>query len=257
MKKKIISLLVLICLVSLMVFAVQADTVRLHDGASLLFGSEEQSIRQKLDEISARHGMDIVIVTTDDLEGKSPMAYADDYYDYGGYAADGILLLVSMEDGDWYVSTAGYGITAITDAGLEYMSDRFVQHLSDEEYAEAFTVFADLCDSFITQAKTGDPYDSHNLPKDPFNFVLTLVVCLAIGFVVALIATGSMKSQLKSVRQQVKADDYVTPGSLQITGARDLFLYTQVTKTERPKSGGSSVHTSSSGRTHGGGGGKF
>jgi uncharacterized protein len=74
---------------------------------------------------------------------------------------------------------------------------------------------------------------------------------------VALIVTGKMRSDLVTVRQQVKADNYVIPGSLQLTNSRDLFLYSQVTKTERPKSGGSSTHTSSSGRTHGGGGGKF
>lgn len=41
-----------------------------------------------------------------------------------------------------------------------------------------------------------------------------------------------------------------------------MFLYNTVTRTEKPKSsginsGGSSTHVSSSGRTHGGGGGKF
>ena len=163
-----------------------------------------------------------------------------------------------MEDSDWHVSTTGYGITAVTDAGLKYMSNEFVPLLSDGDYAEAFDTFADLCDSFITQAKTGDPYDSHNLPKEPFNFVVNLLVCLAIGFVVALIYTSKLKSELITVRKQVKADSYVTPGSLQLTGSRDLFLYTQVIKTERAQSGGgSSTHTSSSGTTHGGGGGKF
>ena len=29
--------------------------------------------------------MDIVIVTTDDAEGKSSLAYADDFFDYNGY----------------------------------------------------------------------------------------------------------------------------------------------------------------------------
>lgn len=257
MKRKILSLLVILCLLSLAVFTVQAETVRLADEAGLLSGSEEKSICQMLDEISSRQGVDIVIVTTDYLEGKSPMEYADDYFDYGGYAPDGILLLVSMEDRDWYVSTTGYGITAVTDAGLECISDRFVPYLSDEEYAEAFETFARLCDVFLTQARSGDPYDIHNLPKEPFNAAVSLGVALVIGLVVSLIVTGKMKKELKSVAQRAKADDYIAPGSLQLSYSRDVLLYTHLDRRERPKSGGSSTHVSSSGTTHGGGGGKF
>lgn len=258
MRKSIVSLLAVLLVLSLTVFGVHAQADRLDDGASLLFGSEERNIRQMLDEISTRQGVDLVIVTTDSLEGKTPMEYADDYYDYGGYRPDGILLLVSMEDRDWWISTKGYGITAITDAGLQYISDRFVPYLSDEEYGEAFEIFAQLCDEFITQAKTGDPYDTHNLPKEPFDVTVSLLIALAVGLVVTLIITGKMKRELKSVRQQAKADDYIAAGSLQLTQSRDLFLYTHLDRQERPKSSsGSSTHVSSSGSTHGGGGGKF
>ena len=255
--KKLTSIFLAICLLSVLCLPANATAARLTDEADLLTSSEAAALEAKLDEISTRQGVDIVIVTVESTEGEEPRDFADDWFDYNDYGLDGILLLVSMEDSDWYVSTSGYGITAITDAGLEYISDRFVPHLSDGEYMEAFETFADLCDSFITQAKTGDPYDSHNLPKEPFNVVLNLLICLGIGLVVALIVTGKMCSDLVTVRQQVKADNYVIPGSLQLTNSRDLFLYSQVTKTERPKSGGSSTHTSSSGRTHGGGGGKF
>ena len=53
--------------------------------------------------------MDLVVVTANTLGGKSPMEYADDYYDYNGYTDDGALLLVSMEDRDWWISTKGSG----------------------------------------------------------------------------------------------------------------------------------------------------
>jgi len=255
--KKIICVIFACCLLTALCFSVQAQTPRLIDDAGLLDSSQASALEATLDEISDRQGMDIVIVTVDSTDGEDPEAFADDWFDYSDYRADGILLLVCMEEGQWHISTAGYGITAITDAGLEYIGNCFVPELSEGNFTKAFDILARLCDEFITQAKTGDPYDSHNLPKEPFNFVLNLVICLGIGFVAALIATGSMKGQLKTVVQQAKADDYVTPGSLELTGSRDLFLYTQVTKTERPQSGGSSTHTSSSGTTHGGGGGKF
>ena len=258
MKRKLFTLMLILCLVAGLSLTAYASSNHLVDDAGLLTDTEAANLEAKLSQISDRHNVDIVIVAVDSTDGKSPMDFADDYYDYNGYRADGILLLVSMEDSDWWVSTTGYGITAITDAGLDYMSDRFVPYLSDGEFAQAFEKFADLCDEFIIQAKTGDPYDSHNLPKEPFSLVTNLLIALGIGLVAAWIVTGSMKAKLKTVRQQAKADDYMTPGSLHLTYSRDLFLYTHLDRREKPKSdSGSSTHTSSSGTTHGGGGGKF
>lgn len=258
MKRRLFTLMLILCLVAGLTLTAYASSSHLVDSAGLLTGTEAANLEAKLSQISDRHNVDIVIVTVDSTGGKSPMEFADDYYDYNGYRADGILLLVSMEDSDWWVSTAGYGITAVTDAGLDYMSDQFVPYLSDEEFAQAFEKFADLCDEFITQAKTGDPYDSHNLPKEPFSLVTNLLIAFGIGLVAAWIVTGSMKAKLKTVRQQAKADDYIASGSLQLTYSRDLFLYTHLDRREKPKSdSGSSTHTSSSGTTHGGGGGKF
>ena len=258
MKKLITVLLALLITLSFAVPAFAEAMPRLVDQADLLTDAQEASLLSKLDSISNRQGMDVVVVTADTLDGKSPMAYADDFYDYNGYAEDGILLLVSMEDSDWWISTAGYGITAFTDAGIEYLGNRFVPSLSDGDYAGAFEIFADHCDEFITQAKTGDPYDTHNLPKEPFDFLLNLAVSFVIGLVIAAVATAVMKGKLKSVRAQAGASGYVKNGSMNVTHRQDLFLYRDVKRTAKPKdSSGSSTHTSSSGNTHGGGGGKF
>ena len=256
--KKTVSLLAAVLMLIALALPVSAASPRLVDEAGLLTDADRAAIEKQLDAISAQYGLDVVIVAVSSTGSRSPMEYADDYFDYHDYAPDGVLLLVSMEDSDWWVSTTGYGITAVTDAGLSYMSDRFVPYLSDGDYAGSFECFASLCDEFITQAKSGDPYDSHNLPKEPFRLVRNVIIALALGLVAAWLATGTMKNKLKSVRQQAKADDYVTAGSLQITASRDFHLYTHVDRVEKASSSsGSSTHTSSSGTTHGGGGGKF
>ena len=90
-----------------------------------------------------------------------------------------------------------------------------------------------------------------------------LFLALGIGLVLAWVVVGVMKSQLRSVAFQENAASYVREGSMNLTNSRELFLYRDVNRTERPKesrssdSGGSSTHTSSSGTTHGGGGGSF
>lgn len=266
--KKIITLLLcflLSCIMAVSAFAESEHPARLVDDADLLTDVEENVLLTKLDEISERQKFDVVIVTVDSLDGKSPMAYADDYYDYNGYGMgrnnDGVLLLISMEHRDWYITTIGYGITAVTDAGREYMSEQFADDLSDGYYADAFAAFAGLCDEFVTQAKTGRPYDVGNLPKGPFRIILHLVIALIVGFMAALVVVTVMKSKMKSVRYQVGASEYTKAGSMMITESRDIFLYRTVDRQRKPESesssGGSSAHTSSSGTSHGGGGGKF
>lgn len=238
---------------------------RLVDGADLLSDGEETVLLEKLDEISERQRADIVIVTADSLEGKSPMEYADDFYDENGYGfgdeRDGILFLVSMEERDWYISTTGYGITAFTDAGLAYISDQCVGSLSDGDYAAAFTDFAGLCDDFITQARTGKPYDTGFLPKGPFWLFGSLAVSFGIGFVLALVVTQVMKGKLKAARGQKAADSYIK--DMRLANQKDLFLYSHVDRRPKPQNnpssspGGSRTHVSSSGARHGGRGGKF
>ena len=235
---------------------------RLVDGADLLDDSEEEELLNELDEISERQQCDVVVVTADSLDGKTPEAYADDFYDYNGYGVgvdkDGMLLLVSMEERKWQISTCGFGIEALTDAGIGYISEKFLPDLSDGDYAEAFSTYASLCDEFITRAKTGDAYDTGNMPKERVSPVW-IPGSLLIGLVLALIITGVMRAQLKTVHRQPAASSYMVPGSRNLRVSRDIFLYRTVTKTERPKDndGGSSTHTSSSGQTHGGGGGSF
>lgn len=256
----------LLCIVTAVpTFAVQKET-RLVDGAGLLTSAEQSDLLNKLDEISERQQVDTVVITASSLDGKTPEVYADDIYYYNGYGFgadyDGILLLVSMENRDWYISTCGYGMTAVTDDGIDYISGKFLSYLSDGDYAKAFTAYAELCDEFITQAKTGQPYVGNNMPKEPFGALKWLLISVVIGLIIALVVTGSMKSKLKTVRKQSSAANYVKNNSMRITDSRDMFLYNTVERTEKPKSnsssgGGSSSHTSSSGQTHGGGGGKF
>lgn len=273
MKKKIsVLLLVLVLIATCHVTALSAlaadddaladELCRVVDTAQLLSDSEREALASRLNEISLRQNMDVVVATTDTTDGCSVAEYADRLYDEYGFGCgeqrDGLLLLISMEERDWYISTCGYGITAFTDAGIEYIGKQIRSDLSAGSYAAAFQSYAELCDDFITQAKSGTPYNKSNLPREPLSLVW-IPIAAVVGFVIAKIIVGNMKGKLKTVRKQAAANSYVKDGSMSITDSRDLFLYHTVTRSEKPKSSSSSssTHTSSSGTTHGGGGGKF
>ena len=255
-------------------------TPRVVDRVGLLSVEQEAALTLKLDEISQRQQFDVVVVTVYSLGGKSAMAYADDFFDYNGYGFgenhDGILLLVSMERRDWWISTTGYGITAFTDAGLEYISDCVVPKLSKGQYAKAFEVFAEKCDGFISQARTGEPYDVGNMPKEPFRIGLCLLISAFIGMFAAGCVIWTMQRQLQTVNLKTDARDYSRAVTPRLTTNTETYLYSTMSSRPRVKlnldeysgsrsyggfggasGGGSTTHRSSSGRTHGGRGGKF
>lgn len=266
MKKKIsVILFIILCFcIALPAFAeTESSYYRVIDMADLLSDSDEASLIEKLDDISSNQSVDVVVATTDNLEGYSIQEYADLLYEQCnfGYGSDrdGLMLLIDINGSNWYISTCGYGITAFTDAGIEYIGEQIKPELSDGDYYAAFEEYAELSDDFITQAKNGNPYNSKNLPSKPLS-IIWIPAALVIGFIIANIIVGGMKSQLKTVRKQVTANSYVKKNSMNITENHDLFLYRTVTKTEKVKNDSSSdstTHSSSSGTTHGGGGGKF
>ena len=269
MKKRLLSfsvVLMLLLITAIPAFAEETHDPRVVDNAELLTQQQITDLTEKVDEISERQQLDVVIVTTKSTEGKSPMAYADDYFDYNNYgygeSKDGVLLLLSMEDRDWWISTTGYGITAFTDAGIQLIGEEIVPYLSAGDYYGGFNMFASEADKFVTQAKSGTPYDVGSLPKAKKKFFNAkgALGSLVAGLVVALIIITSIKSKYKPVKFKTNAADYLVDGSLQLTGAFDNFLYSNVSKTARSDSssgGGSSTHSGSSGTSHGGGGGKF
>lgn len=262
MKRFTVSLFAIMLMLCMTLSVTAAQLPRLVDGADLLTDSEEQYILSMLDEVSERQQFDVAIVTTNTLDGKSPMAYADDFYDDNGYgwgtSYDGVLLLVSMEDRDWWISTCGYGITAFTDWGIECLSDQFLPDLGNGFYEDSFETFIEGCDEYITLARNGEPFD---IGTEPFDAGSALFISIVVGLIAALVIVSSMKAQLKSVYKQ-NAANYLRGDSMKITDSHELFLYRNVNRTRRQTEsssggGGSRTHTSSSGRSHGGGGGKF
>ena len=137
---------------------------RLNDSAEVLTEDENSELEASLEELSVRQSFDVTIATIDSLESEgytSMEEYADDLYDYCqfGYGADrdGVLLLVSTGDRKWHISTCGYGITAFTDAGIQYLGEQMTPDMADGDYAAAFRTFIQWTDSYLTAAREGQP----------------------------------------------------------------------------------------------------
>lgn len=266
MKKKLILLICALLALSLGALAEHLPLVV--DDAGLLASDEIAALETRAREISEAHGMDVVIWTTDETDDQAIRYRAADFYDYSGYGQgtdhDGVMLMLSMAERNWFILTTGSGIRAFTDYGIQWIGADIRPALSDGNYAAAFDRFLSDAEDFILQAQAGDPYDVDNEPDSlsPLQkLLITLGVIAAVSLVITLIVMHVLKRQLHSARPQTTANRYVRDGSLRMRAPLDLFLYQTQTRRKIEKSdsdsGGSSTFTSSSDTEHGGGGGSF
>lgn len=262
MKKVLSPAVVFLFMLTLFIPVFASEPELLNDGISCLSQSEAKQVSQRLEEVSNKLDFDVVIVTTDNLQGKSISAFADDYFDYGGYGRgankDGCVLVVYYDGSSTqrWISTSGYGITALTDYGIQYIGTRTATLMDNGEFVSAFLDYADLCDELVVQARAGHPLDNQSSSRKEGNLLLKIIIAVIIGLIAGFIAITIIKSKYKPVKFKANARDYLVNGSLQLTASYDNFRTSTVSRTaiNNNSSGGSSTHTSSSGRTHGGGG---
>ena len=256
MKRLICVILVLTLAAMLAVSVSAAGMPRLVDAADLLTAEQEAELLAHLDQLSQDLQVDVAIVTMESCGGYSPDDVIEEYYDqydFGiGTTRDGVVLLLSMAERDWRILSNGFAADAITLSDIDMIGDNIVSDLSAGAYMDAFMEFATLCKMEIEAERYGVPFELEE----------SLVVSVFIGFVVAFIATGIMRSKLRSVHGQTGAREYTVPGSMKLTNSGDLYLYRTTSRIHRPRE--SSSGTTSSGRSGGSssgsrniGGGKF
>ena len=239
------------------------------DSAGVLSESERTALTNIAEAVSAQYACDVAVVFVRGLGNSSSiMDYTDDFFDYNGYGfgvgKDGVMLLVDVQGREYWISTSGFGIDAFTDAGQLYLKDLFVKYLSSGDWAGAADAFISGCGRFLKQARSGHPYDIGNMPKNGFN-LYALLGDAVVGLLLGGLPLIKAKKEMETVKPKRDAGDYIRGMAPQLTHKNDTFLGSSVTRVPIPRDnersdnggGGSSIHISSSGNTHGGSGGHF
>ena len=272
MKKKFFLILfsiLLCCSLAAPAFAAGSRTAALvSDNTGTLTSSELTALNEKAERISAKYSCDVAVAFVPDIgQYRSITDFADDLFDsnhfgYGG-SEDGVMLVVDMTGREYWITTSGYGIDAFTDAGQYYLKDEFVSDLSAGRWAGAADAFLSGCERYLRQAATGTPYDVQNEPRKNFS-PEALAGTSVLGLLLGGLPLRRQKKEMESVREQKNADLY--GADFKLTARDEHFLGKNVSRVPIPKSsptmhtgggGGSSIHISSSGHSHGGSGGHF
>lgn len=223
---------------------------------------EWENLCSFLDEIANRQRFDVTCALESGIGNETIDRYAADMYSeyqYGyGDDKDGIFLFVNGESGEWYIYTCGKGTRLFNADRINNIGEQVKDDIAAGRYYYAFMNFAELCDGYITEgyptlsveaqqpitneqaeAKTAKPgavpAEQENSGKKKPLSIMWLPISFGVGILVAFIVVGSMKAAMKTVHMQAAASDYTKSGSFSVTESRDVFLYRDVERTEKPK----------------------
>lgn len=269
--KKIFTLF--LCLMMCFCLSAQAENTRLIDDADLFSAAEEAELLGLIESFQAETGMDFVIYTSSDSHSESQQSIADDLYDYGGYGLDeeasGILYFIDMYERIPYLSTTGAMIDYMTDARIEAAHEASYDFLATGRYAEAA---AQMIYSVYGYWESGIPEGQYRYDiitgqvLTARHKVLTgseVLVCALIALVASLLFIKSVQGSY-TLKGSTYHYDLHEKSTVNLTDASDEYIRTSVKRTPKVQStsssgghsGGSGVHHSSSGRSHGGGAGR-
>lgn len=252
------------------------DGERVFDYADILGNSQEDSLFNRIKYLQDKYKMDIIILTSADIEGKIWEAYADDFYDANAFGYEqahgtGIIFLISMDSRNRgiTITTSGHAIECFTDLEIEWMYDDIIEYMYDADYYGGCECFLELVDEYADnweKAENGyydeaanswveTPVSPWRRTFSPESVLIRLLISAAAGGIVVLI----LRSRAKT-KATINGSTYLDGGGLNYTVRSDVFTGTTETRRRLPDSssggGHSSVHRSSSGHSHGGGGGR-
>ena len=232
---------------------------RVVDNAGILKPDEIADLKERIAKLSAAYDFDLVIVTEKSTGGKSAMAYADDFFDYEGYGLggdrDGCLFLQVTGSRDYWFSTSGRGIGIMNDTAGSKLEDDTVKHLSNGDYYGAYHAFLSAWEEFLVLDAKGRSYNFFHRRN-----LILVVASWLIALLTGVLIVKSWASKMDTALKQTHAASYIVSGSLAFREKSDRFLYSHVARTKRQTdsgSGGRGIHTGSSGRSHGGRGGRY
>lgn len=163
-----------------------------------------------------------------------------------GENKDGVLLILSMAERDYCLLAHGFGDTALTDYGKDYISQRFLDDFADDDWYGGARDYLTYTDDLLAQARAGKIYDRGSWITGGVQWVWSILLGVGLALIVCLIQRGIMR---KKVRMQTGALEY-QQGNVQITRKRDVYTHTTEVRHKIEKNNGSG---SSGGHSHSGG----
>ena len=252
--KRLISIAVAVLLLALLVIpaaAAEAPEYCVYDDAGLLGDIEYQTLEDYAKEVSQQRQCAVYFVAVDDFRNYGDgdifnvarKIFLDN--DFGmDEGKDGVMLILSMAERDYCLLAHGFGDTALTDYGKDYISEEFLDNFADNDWYGGCLDYLACTDELLSQAREGNIYDRGSWITSGVLWLWSLILGAVTALIVCLIQRAMMR---RRVREQTNALDYVQ-GDVHITRRRDVYSHTTEVrhKIEKNDSGSSGSHSHSS-----------
>ena len=230
--------------------------VKVYDAANLLTDAQYDTVQYYVKEFVNTYNVDMAIVTLNrnckqgEYDNNPAEVYAMDFFEYNDFGKgkptadgyDGVILLIDMHNRIFSILDVGkpnkYGVAS---RHYDKYIDEMAPWLTDGNYYYAMLYFI-------------FEYEDDYLYESSFPWGKCSLFALWTGLVIFLVE----RHKYKTIRAATSAANYVVPDSFKLSVKSDRFVSTHTTKRYSPKSSSSGGgHRSSSGRSFGGGSGRF
>ena len=257
---------------------------RVFDDAGLFSDAEEAALQERIASIREKWQIDPVIVTSyavpDNRSSSSEektMAWADDYYDQGGFGLGedkaGFLYLIDMNNRVSYISTGGVMIDYVSDRRKERLLSNADEFLGEGEYGKAAMAVLQSAEKMMQDGIEEGHFRYDEVTGKRLTGLYNrltrgeIILAAVCGLGAAGLLGGVVGARYGLAIETYKFNK-LTQSKVKLTRNDKTFLRQTVTRTRIPQNsgggrggghggGGSGVHISSGGVSHGGGGHHF
>lgn len=257
---------------------------RVFDEAGLFDESETADLEAAIGEFRETWpSSDLAILTVGDAEGKTAAEYADDFYDSHkigiGSQSSGALLSIDMDNREIWLSTLGETARVLTDSRVERVLNAAYGPVSDGNYEKGALAAIRTIEAYMEAGVPAGQYSSEGEAKtyqakshslEWYEIAFALAVASSAAGAVCISAANRYKMKEES-RQSLNyrmayrgsSEFHFSKNKANLIGrtvARHAIGNAGMTGpggSHRGAGSRTTVHRSSSGRMHGGGGRKF
>lgn len=227
-----------------------------YDGAGLLTEEEIATLESLAEEYAAKRETDMIVVTSDNVEGEDVVKMTQDFYDeqapgYDKSHGNAVILMLDMDHREVYLAGFYKAETYLDDGRLDKIREKITPYLSDGDYAAAFELYI----------KTAYKYMGYEPGVNPDNILFKLWFQVAVSVLIAGLIVGIMAYR-NGGRVTVSGRTYENASTSGVTKQRDQYIRTTTTRTKIPRnnsggSGGGGGGFTGGGHSHSGSRGSF
>ena len=211
------------------------------DEYGLLSEEEKEELNQELADIYEEYEYDAILLISQDIESDDARQYAakfmqDNKIGYGD-THEGMCIFNQPDKRNITIVFRGDTQNDFTETIQDLMLDNCQEKLKEGDMIGGYkSLISNLKKGLarVTQGKKIRPLDvsDSSLPEEA---LIWLIISFAVMAIPTLIMTLFQVHKMKTRVPQPNANAYEGEGGLRLTEERDMFLYSTVSRTEKPK----------------------